>query len=202
MWGRNEREHNSNCNAPGALGRGEGARNELRIAQRLDPLSRQIASNTGWALYIAGKLDEAEAQIRQVLTRDPSYARAYQVLGEIQLERGKYDQAITSFQKARQLAGDTLTDMALGHVYGISGRSAEARKIAAELEAKVLKKEISAFLPAVVYAGLDDKDKSFYWLERAYQERSNWLTLIKVGRRLKNLHGDPRFDDLLKRVGF
>ena len=56
--------------------------------------------------------------------------------------------------------------------------------------------------PAVVYAGLDDKDKAFYWLERAYQERSNWLTLIKVGRRLKNLRGDPRFDDLLKRVGF
>jgi len=198
----NAEAHYSYGNALVALGRAEESLNELRIAQQLDPLSMTIASNTGWALYIAGKLDEAEAQIRQVLTRDPSYARAYQVLGEIQLERGKYDQAITSFQKARQLAGDTLTDMALGHVYGISGRSAEARKIAAELEAKVLKKEISAFLPAVVYAGLDDKDKSFYWLERAYQERSNWLTLIKVGRRLKNLHGDPRFDDLLKRVGF
>ena len=53
-----------------------------------------------------------------------------------------------------------------------------------------------------VYAGLDEKDKAFYWLERAYQERSNWLTLVKVGRRLKTLHGDPRFDDLLKRIGF
>ena len=92
--------------------------------------------------------------------------------------------------------------MALGHVYATAGRKAEAEKIAAELERKVMKKEISPFLPAVVYAGLDDKDKAFYWLERSYQERSNWLALIKAGRRLKNLRGDPRFDDLLKRVGF
>ncbi|MEQ1606510.1 MAG: tetratricopeptide repeat protein [Pyrinomonadaceae bacterium] len=198
----NAEAHYSYGNALVALGRADESLTELRIAQQLDPLSMTIASNTGWALYIAGRLDEAETQIRQVLARDPNYPRAHLVLGEIALERGKYDQAIAAFQKSKQLAGDPLTDMAIGHVFGVAGRSAEARKIAAELEAKVMKKEVSAFLPAVVYAGLDEKDKAFYWLERAYQERSNWLTLIKVGRRLKNLHGDPRFDDLLKRVGF
>ena len=93
-------------------------------------------------------------------------------------------------------------DMALGHIYASSGRLADARKIAMDLEEKVRQKQVSPFLPAVVYAGLNEKDRSFYWLERAYQERSNWLTLIKVGRRLKPLHDDPRFDDLLKRIGF
>jgi len=198
----NAEAHYSYGNALVALGRADDALTELRIAQQLDPLSNTIASNTAWALYIAGRLDEAEAQIRQVLARDPNFARAHLVLGEIYLERGKYDLAIASFQNSRQLAGDPLTDMAIGHAYGVAGRSAEAKKVAAELEAKVMKKEVSAFLPAVVYAGLNEKDKSFYWLERAYQERSNWLTLLKVGRRMKNLHGDPRFDDLLKRVGF
>jgi tetratricopeptide (TPR) repeat protein len=198
----NAEAHYSYGNALVALGRADEALNELRIAQQLDPLSLTIASNTGWALYIAGRLDEAEAQIRQVLARDPNYARAHLVLGEIYLERGKYDQSIAAFQRSKQLAGDPLTDMAIGHVFGVAGRTAEARKIAAELEAKVLKKEVSAFLPAVVYAGLDEKDKAFYWLERAYQERSNWLTLTTVGSRLKSLHGDPRFDDLLKRIGF
>ncbi len=198
----NAEAHYSYGNALVALGRADDALTELRIAQQLDPLSNTIASNTAWALYIAGRLDEAEAQIRQVLARDPNFARAHLVLGEIYLERGKYDLAISSFQNSRQLAGDPLTDMAIGHAYGVAGRSAEAKKVAAELEAKVMKKEVSAFLPAVVYAGLNEKDKSFYWLERAYQERSNWLTLLKVGRRMKNLHGDPRFDDLLKRVGF
>lgn len=197
----NAEAHYSYGNALAAAGRADESIKELKIAQQLDPLSLTIASNTAWALYIAGRFDEAEAQIREVLNRDPNYARAHLSLGEIYLERGKYDQAITEFLNAKQLAGDTLTDMALGHVYAVSGRTAEARKIAAELEAKVLKKEISAFLPAVVYAGLNDKDRSFYWLERAYQERSNWLTLLKVGRRMKNLHSDPRFDDLVKRIG-
>jgi hypothetical protein len=74
--------------------------------------------------------------------------------------------------------------------------------MATELEEKVRSKQASSFLPSVVYAGMNEKDKAFYWLERAFQERSNWLALIKVGRRMKNLHGDPRFDDLLNRIGF
>ncbi len=197
----NSEAHYSYGNALVALGRFDEALAELRIAQQLDPPSSTVASNIGWALYIAGRIDEAETQTRQVLERDPNFARAYLSLGEIYVERGKYDDAIAAYQKSRQLAGDTITDMALGHVYGVGGRSAEAKKIAADLEAKVLKREVSAFLPAVVYAGLNDKDKAFYWLERAYQERSNWLTLAKVGRRLKNLRGDPRFDDLIKRIG-
>jgi hypothetical protein len=65
-----------------------------------------------------------------------------------------------------------------------------------DLEAKVREKQVSPFLPAVVYAGLNEKDKAFYWLERAIRSERNWLILIKVGRRMKNLTGDPRFDDL------
>ncbi len=198
----NAEAHSSYANALIAFGRFDEALNELKIAQQLDPPSLSIASNIGWALYVAGRLDEAETQTRQVLERDPNHARAYLALGEIYVERGKFDDAIAAYQRSRQLAGDPLTDMALGHVYGVAGRTADAKKVAADLEVKVLKKEVSAFLPAVVYAGLNDNDKAFYWLERAYQERSNWLTLIKVGRRMKNLRGDPRFDDLLKRIGF
>lgn len=198
----NAEAHYSYGNALVALGRLDEALNEFRIAQQLDPLSNTIVSNMAWALYIAGRLDESETEVRKVLDREPNFARAHLVLGEIYLERGKFDQAIAEFLKSKQLAGDPITDMAIGHVYAVAGRTAEARKVATELEAKVLKKEVSAFLPAVVYAGMNEKDKSFYWLERAFQERSNWLTLVKAGRRLKNLHGDPRFDDLLKRIGF
>lgn len=123
-------------------------------------------------------------------------------LGETLQEQGRFDEAIKAFERSRELSKDPLADMALGHAYAAAGRRADAARVASDLEDRVRRGEVSPFLPAVVYAGMNEKDKAFYWLERAYQQRSNWLTLIKVGRRLKNLHGDPRFDDLLRRVGF
>jgi TolB-like protein/Tfp pilus assembly protein PilF len=198
----NAEAHYSYGNFLVAMGRNEEALNELRIAQQFEPSSMTIASNIGWTLYIAGRFDEAEIQIKQLIAREPNFARGYTVLGEIYQEQGKFDESIAAFQKSKQLSNDTLSEMALGHVYAAAGRKPEAQKIAADLEARVMKKEVSPFLPAVVYAGLNDNDKAFYWLERAFQERSNWLTLVKVGRRLKPLHDDPRFNDLLKRIGF
>jgi len=184
------------------MGRTDEGLSEFNTALQLDPLSLNVLTNIAWALYIAGKHDQALVQIRTVIERDPTFARAYLTLGEILQEQGKYEESIAAFQNIRQLSQDPLADMAIGHVYATAGRKAEALKVATELEAKVREKQVSPFLPAVVYAGLNDKDKAFYWLERAYQERANWLILIKVGRRMKNLHGDPRFDDLLKRIGF
>lgn len=198
----NSEAHYSYGNFLVAMGRTDEALNEFRSALQIDPLSLNIQTNIGWAQYIAGNYDAALLQVRQVIDRDPTFARAYLNLGEILQEEGKMDEAIRAYKTIRDLSHDPLADMALGHAYAVAGQRSEAEKIAADLEDRVRRKEVSSFLPAVVYAGMNEKDKSFYWLERAYQERSNWLTLIKVGRRLKNLRGDPRFDDLLKRVGF
>jgi tetratricopeptide (TPR) repeat protein len=194
--------HYSYGNLLVAMGRTDEALAEFRNALQSDPLSLNVLTNIAWALYISGRYSEAEAQIRMVIERDPTYARAYLTLGEIHEEQGRFDEAIRSMNNFRELSQDPLADMAIGHVYAVAGRKAEAVKIAGELEEKVRARQVSPFLPGVVYAGLNEKDKAFYWLERAYQERSNWLTLIKVGKRLKNLHGDPRFDDLVKRIGF
>ncbi len=198
----NAEAHYSYGNFLVAMGRENEALSEFRFAQQFDPLSLNIATNIAWALYIAGRYDEALVVIRDVISRDPSYGRAYMNLGEILQEQDKFDEAIAAFEKARELSKDPIADMALGHVFADAGRTKEARKIAADLEERARRREVSPFLAAVVYSGLNETDRSFYWLERAYQERSNWLTLIKVGRRLRSLHSDPRFDDLLKRVGF
>lgn len=198
----NAEAHYSYGNFLVAMGRSDEALQQFRNALQIDPLSLNVLTNIGWALYISGRNDEALLQVRQVIDRDPTFARAYLNLGEILLEQGKTDEAIKAYKNIKELAQDPLADMALGHAYGVAGNRKEAEKVVADLEERVRRKEVSSFLPAVVYAGLNDKDKAFYWLERAYQERSNWLTLIKVGRRLKTLRGDPRFDDLMKRVGF
>ncbi|MFN0140724.1 MAG: tetratricopeptide repeat protein, partial [Pyrinomonadaceae bacterium] len=185
-----------------AMGRFDEAINELKIAQQFDPLSPTVASNIAWAMYIAGRLNEAEARAKQLIARDPNFARAHLVLGEIYVEQGRFDEGVAAIERSRQISNEALTQMILGHALALAGRTAEARKIAADLEARVMKKEISPFLPVEIYVGLGDNDRAFYWLERAYHERSNWLALAKIGRRLKPLHGDPRFDDLLKRIGF
>lgn len=185
-----------------AMQRTDEAMSHYRIAQQSDPLNLNAATNISWALYVAGRYDEAAEQIKQVIERDPTFARAYLNLGEIQQQQGKFTQAVESVKKAFELSKDPLTEMALGHVYATAGRRQEALAIATSLEKRARTGEVSTFLPAVVYAGLDEKDKAFYWLERAYQQRSNWLTLLKAGHRLKNLRGDPRFDDLVRRVGF
>ena len=124
----NSEAHYSYGNFLVAQGRHDEALAELRIAQQIDPVSLTVASNVSWALYISGRLDEAETSIRQVIARDPNFGRSYLVLGEIYSERGKFEEAIVAFQRSRQLAGDPLTDMALGHVYATAGRTNGARK--------------------------------------------------------------------------
>ena len=202
MGPNNAEAHFSYANFLVAMGRENEAILEYRIAQQADPLSLSIATNIGWAFYIAGRNDEALLAVREVIARDPTYGRAYLNLGEILQEQNQFTEAIAAFQRSRELTRDPIADMALAHVLAQAGRVAEARKIAMDLEEKARHNQVSPFLPAVAYAGLKENDRSFYWLERSYQERSNWLTLLKVGRRLRSLHGDPRFDDLLKRVGF
>jgi serine/threonine protein kinase/tetratricopeptide (TPR) repeat protein len=194
--------HSSYANFLIAMGRTDEALSELNIARQFDPNSTGISSNIAWALYIAGRFDEAETQLKQVLRRDPDYARAYTNLGEIYTEQGRFDEALEALHKARRLSpADALAETVLAHFHAVSGRKAEALKMTANLESRAAKKELSPFLLAEVYAGLNEPDKAFYWLERAFQERSNWMVFSKVSRRLKPLRGDPRFDDLLKRIG-
>lgn len=185
-----------------AMGRTEEAVNELKIASQFDPDSPRYPANIAWALYIAGRFDEAEAELKRVLRRDPNYVRAYSNLGEIYSERGKFNEALEMLQKAKNISADGLTETLIAHIYAVSGRRAEALKMAANLESKVRKGELPPFLLAEVYAGLNNADKAFYWLDRAVEERSNWIVFIKVSRRLKPLQNDSRFIDLLKRTGF
>ena len=197
----NPEAHSSYATFLTAMGRSEEALNELKIAQQFDPNAPSYSTSIAWTLYVAGRFGEAEGELKQVLKRDPNYARAYTSLGEIYTEVGKFDEALEALQKAKN-PSDALTETITAQLYAASGRRAEALKMVANLESKAIKKEFPPFLLAEVYAGLNDPDKAFYWLERAFQERSNWLVFTKVARRLKPLRSDPRFGDLLKRIGF
>jgi len=116
---------------------------------------------------------------------------------------GKLLEAISEYQKAIELSGgDQDATAALAHAYVVIGRRAEAEKILRDLEQKSKTAYVSPYVIATIYAGLGKKDRAFEFLEKAYQERSLELSWhLKADLRIDNLRSDPRFQNLLRRVG-
>jgi tetratricopeptide (TPR) repeat protein len=117
---------------------------------------------------------------------------------------GQEPDAVSEYQKAVELShGDTDTRAGLAHAYAGMGRRAEAGKILNDLLRQSEKSYVSPYMIATIYAGLGDKDRAFHFLERAYQERSPDIPyFLKADLRLDTLRSDPRFQDIVRRVGF
>jgi len=116
-------------------------------------------------------------------------------------QQGKIAEAAAEFKKAIQMSGSvTFTTAGLGHLYASAGKSAEARAILDELRSRAQKTYVPAYDLALVCAGLGWTDDAFEWLNKAFEERSGWLTYLKAEPRLDSLRGDSRFNDLLRRV--
>jgi eukaryotic-like serine/threonine-protein kinase len=171
-------------------------------AHELDPLSPVINKNLGTIYYYARRYGQAVAQYKRALNMDPDFARTYFFLGLLYEQEGSFDDAIAAFGRAIALGGNTPVMMAaLGHAYAVAGRRAEAESVLEELLARSTAEYVPAFGVATVYAGLGAADEAFAWLEKAYEERSSWLLSLKVEPMLAGLRADPRFQDLVRRVG-
>jgi Flp pilus assembly protein TadD len=120
------------------------------------------------------------------------------------MQKGMNEAAIAEFSKAVAKSGDgrrPVMEAALGHAYAAAGRRVEAQRTIEGLKMAAERRYISPYSIAVIYLGLGDKEQAFAWLNRAYQERDNWLIYLNVEPRLDPLRSDPRFTDLLRRVG-
>jgi tetratricopeptide (TPR) repeat protein len=116
-------------------------------------------------------------------------------------QQGQIDRAAEEFQTAVKMSGDvTFAAAGLGHLYGIAGKSAEARAILDQLRERAQRAYVPAYDIALVCAGLGWKDQALELLSQAYEERSGWITYLKVDPRLDVLRDDVRFVDLLRRV--
>jgi TolB-like protein/Flp pilus assembly protein TadD len=185
-----------------ALGRGEEALAEIRRAQQLDPLSNLTQVTAGWTFYYARQYDRAVEQCRRIVESDPNSDGGYDCLGSAYLAKGLYEEAIAASQRAVSLSGsDPARVLGLARAYALAGRKAEARKVLQEW--RRLSK--GAYLPpcyfAAVYVALGENEQAFTWLEKAYRERDIYLTWLKVDEALDPLRPDPRFHELLSRVG-
>ena len=184
------------------VGRNEEAIRETERARALDPFSLSTNFAAGWALIGARRHDEAIEQFRRALEIDPRFAQAHLFVGLAYEGKGMWEEAIKEMQTAASLSGDSMLIKAqLGHAYASSGRISEAERILAELLESSRQRRVSPYYIAMVYAGLDDKDQAFAWLEKAYEERSRRLWALQVVPTWENLRSDSRFADLLRRMG-
>lgn len=176
---------------------------EAKRARDLDPLSLPINNALAGRLLAAGRYDEALRQVQATLELDAHYAPAHQTLGWVYLHSGKQNEAIREFQDALALSGATDSDIQLdlGFAFAVSEKLDEARTILAQIEKLHQQGAVPSSSVAVLYGALGESDEAFVWLEKAYDERDPQLAYLKAGRRFEPLRQDPRFKQVLHRVG-
>jgi serine/threonine protein kinase/tetratricopeptide (TPR) repeat protein len=175
---------------------------EGQRARQLDPLSSETNFLLGQSLYLAKRYDLAMNQLRATLGLDPNFWVAHDELGWVYEQQGDLPRAITEFQKARELEPNVAEPLAsLGRGFALSGQTAKAQQVLDQLKQMSAQSHITPYNVASIYAALGDKDSAFAELEKAYQERSFYLTWLGVDPQLDNLRSDPRFPELLRRIG-
>ena len=153
-------------------------------------------------LYLARRNDEAIAHCQKTLEIDPSFFATHKYLGLLYLQKRMYEQAIAEYQKARDLSVDDPHIIALiGHCYALAGKVERARAALKELQELAKRKYVQPYSIAMIYTGLGDKDQALACLEKAYDDRSSYMVYLKVEPVFDSLHSDPRFVDLIRRVG-
>lgn len=185
-----------------AMERPDAARREIQRAHELDPLSLIIHTDIGFALYYARQYDQAIAQLRTTLEMTCQFPLAHLWLGRAYQQQGRYAEALAAFREASMGLGEwPVTIAAMGYVYGVSGQTAEAHRVLAQLHQLAQHRYVTAYGVALVYAGLGEHDHAFAWLQKALEERTHWLVWLKLDPRWDGLCADPRFVDLLRRIG-
>ena len=180
------------------LGRTDEAVAEMEIARKLDPLSLSVNADLGFALYSAREYDEAIEQYQQTLELDPNFAWLHGLLAQAYVQKGMYAEAVTESRKESAPVG-THPNADLAHAQALAGNPTEALKILAELKGVLDRRYFSE---ATIHVGLGHTDQAFECLEKAYDERDLDLVLLKVDPRFDPLRTDPRFRELLSRMGF
>ncbi len=175
---------------------------EMRKALELEPTSLIMNSFMGATLLYARQYDEAIEQCRRTIAMDPNFAVAHWHLGRTYEQKQMFGMAIDEFQKAISLSGGSpLMKAALGHAYAKSQKKSESNEILGDLVHLSKHQYVSPYELAGIYVALGDKAQAFDYLEKAYSEHSFHLVQLNVAPQFESIRSDPRFQDLVKRIG-
>ena len=122
-------------------------------------------------------------------------------MGWASIQKRDFSTAITELQRARSIEDKPWIIGTLGYAHAVSGDSKKAQAVLKELNQLAEHRFVQPYWIAMIYIGLGDKDQAFHWLDRSYEERSPWLAWLKSDVALDPLRSDPRYADLLRRMG-
>ena len=182
-------------------GKADDAVNWAQRARQLDPLAVSGA-NIGWLLFQSHRYDEALRELRSVVAAEPDNIDGQWYLGFALIADSQPEEAVPVLEKVV-----SMTDRSPGTVgvliraYAHAGRRKDAQRLLAELQGRRKQGYVPAGAFVNAYLGLGDNEEAFAWLEKAYKEQSNILQFLKVHPYFDPLRGDPRFADLVHRVG-
>ena len=183
-------------------GRFDEALAQFLRARELDPLSLIANNAVGWLHYYARRYDEAIVEARKPIEMDPGFVVSHWTLGVCFERKGMEREALAEIEETVRLSGeDPLFLAALGRVQATFGHKERAEQILARLEKLRASQYVSSYYVAAIAAALGDSDRAFELLERAFEERSHGLTFLLVDPGVDPLRPDPRFPEMLRRVG-
>lgn len=191
-----------------SLSRNEEALAEInraqRSAQETDPhLLVVIRATRAAAFYFAREYDRSIRECLEAMELDASYFLLHYLLARAHARRGAFGKAGSILKKVNaNQDGISLMAMAAGLLHAVAGRKPQARAIARRLRQQAQQRYIPATYIGILHAGLGDTESAFEWLERAYEERADGLTLLNVEPMVDALRPDSRFQSLIRRIGF
>jgi DNA-binding winged helix-turn-helix (wHTH) protein/tetratricopeptide (TPR) repeat protein len=172
-------------------------------ALELDPFSLQINMNLATTYYLKGEYEVAISHLEKTLELEPNYMPTHFVLACVYLQQGRLTEALEAFQLIYKRDEETYMALGfMGYAHAKAGQRAEAENLLGILKDISLRTYVSSYSMVVINLGLGRLDRVFELLEQLFEERNDWLVWLKVSPELKVLHNDPRYQDLLARVGF
>jgi|SRR5215469_3499658 len=184
------------------MGRHEEAMAEAQLAIELDPLSSGLIFRLGQKLCYRRDYDRALEQLQKALELDPNFVWTHAFLGQVYAWKGLYEESLATCKKVASLHGDSSYSKALRSlILALADKKDEASRILNELKRQPKLDPVTLIALADTYSVLGDKDEAFEFLEAAFQERAGLLILLGIRPTLDNIRSDPRYADLLRRMG-
>ena len=186
-----------------AMGRHDEATAHLRRATELDPLTAYIRNDLGVSYVLARRYDEAIPECRRALDIDPRFYVGYWCLGMVYWKKGLLEKAMAAYERAVDLEPNDLWlkgDLAL--VYAAAGKRARAQQILEEDEEKARREYVTPVALALAHLAVGDLDGTFAWMDKMYEEHHPELIWMNQQPRYDRLRGDPRWHELMRKIGF